>query len=242
MLLQFDNAEMAEKPRTPGGILRDARKRKGLSQEELAKRGNTTRQQISRLEKDERDLDRDWARRLGPHIDMRPRDLWAEDDAEQGAIPSRRGRIPVLGEVAAGRWIEVDAFDREPEEWLPFVPVTGMSTEGVYALAVRGNSMDQVAPDGSIVICRDVSMSGIEPDEADYVIVERLRAQEGLREVTMKRVRTRPRGGIELVPESSDPRWKPVLYTGRKQADALDLRVIAAVEYIVMPLSRARRR
>lgn len=240
MWLQFDSPWMPRPgPSQIGIALRKAREKTGLSQEKLADKAGTSRQQISRLEKDARKLTRDWAERLAPHLAMSAVDL---EYADQPPTTRRAGMIPILGETAAGRWIEIDTSADEPREWLPFLPEPEMSTDGLYALRVRGNSMDAIAPDGSIVICRSLASSGFEISEEDYVVIERLRHQEGLREVTLKQVRRTPRGGVELIPRSSDKRWKPVTYSGQKQADALDLRIIATVEFIVLPIGRRARK
>lgn len=246
MWLQIDSADMARSPNGAGPwvTLRKAREAADLTQEQLADKVGTTRQTIARFEKeaghrDHRRISREWALKIAPSVHLRPSALLFDDEA--ASVPSRDGLIPLLGEVAAGRWVEIVTHDQEPEEWLPFSPQGDLAADGSYALRVRGNSMDQVAPDGSMVICRSFAASGIDIQDDDLVIVERLREQEGLREVTMKRVKRLARGGVQLIPQSSDPRWKPVTYTSRKQADELELRVIAAVEFIVIPTRRGRR-
>jgi SOS-response transcriptional repressor LexA len=144
-------------------------------------------------------------------------------------MPSRL--LPVIGDVAAGLWLETGAMPEEPQEWLPFVPVLGGNERGIYALRIRGNSVDKIAPDGSYLVCIDIGESGAEVEDNDLVVVERRRIQEQVREVTVKRVK-RTRTGIDLIPESTDPRWKPVKFTKADENDDLEIRVIAHVKWI----------
>jgi len=139
--------------------------------------------------------------------------------------------VPVIGEVAAGLWLEVGPMPEDPQEWLPIMPVMGSRTKGVYSLRVRGNSMDKIAPEGAYIICLDIGESGAAVRDGDLVVVERRRVQEQLREVTVKRVRSTKRG-FELLPESNDPRWKPIAWN-RDEADGdTEIRVIAHVEWV----------
>jgi len=140
------------------------------------------------------------------------------------------GEIPVIGEVAAGLWMEVGDRPEEPLEMLPFVPV--MSPKATYALRVRGNSVDKIAPDGSYVICADIGVTGAGIENDDLVIVERLQAQGSMREVTVKRVRLK-KDGLVLLPESTDPRWKPIeINSHNTSPEDVDVRVIAHVVWI----------
>jgi SOS-response transcriptional repressor LexA len=140
------------------------------------------------------------------------------------------GEIPVIGEVAAGLWMEVTDTPEEPLEMLPFLPV--LSTKVSYALRVRGNSMDKTAPDGSYLMCAALKDTGAAIEDDDLVIVERLRAQRSLHEVTVKRVR-RKNDGLVLLPESTDPRWKPVeIHSGNTSSEDMEVRVLAHVVWI----------
>ena len=145
------------------------------------------------------------------------------------------GEIPVIGEVAAGLWMEVTDSPEEPLEMLPFVPV--LSQKATYALRVRGDSVNKIAPDGSYVICADIGITGAAIENDDLVIVERLQASS-MREVTVKRVRLKKDGLVPL-PESTNPRWKPVeINSHNTSPDDVDVRVIAHVVWIA---SRARK-
>lgn len=65
-------------PEYPSGMsarLEALRKRKGLSQDGLAKLAHTSQPQIDRLEKGKRQLTVAWAKRLAPLVDAKPLDL-----------------------------------------------------------------------------------------------------------------------------------------------------------------------
>lgn len=154
-------------------------------------------------------------------------------------LPTRRSEgaessIPVRGHVAAGVWLETDAVRR----WEDAVDEINLGINAhrypqgaVYGLIVRGSSIDRIARDGDVLICADIGMTGVELADGNLVIVERLRAQEGLREVTAKRLRRRASGIVELWPESDDPRWQqPIILSKKFRAE--EVRAIARVEWI----------
>lgn len=139
--------------------------------------------------------------------------------------------LPVLGEVAAGAWLEIDALaDPEHPLFTANVPLDSRYPPGsVYGLLVRGTSINKIAEDGEILVCLSLA-NGFDVADSDLVIVERRRAQEGLLEVTAKRVRIAVGGGIELWPESDDPRWQTPLRF--EHEDEQDIRILARVEWI----------
>jgi SOS-response transcriptional repressor LexA len=146
--------------------------------------------------------------------------------------------MPVRGEVAAGLWLEIEGSDEAEFEGyaVPYHP--DYPTEGQYGLIVRGTSINKEAQNGDILLCLDVGISGIEVRENDLVIVERRRAQAGVKEVTAKLYRKRG-AIIELLPHSDDPRWKdPIVLDPRKAPDGEEVAIIA----VVIGTYRSRRR
>jgi len=172
--------------------------------------------------------------KLAAALDTTPAYLQGEIDEPE--LTSRkpvsiRG-IPYRGEVAAGIWIEVGEGVLEPDEWLPINPLPQFPEGSVYCLTVRGDSLDKIAGPGTTLVCVDLNESGIGFRDGDLVIVERSKAQGGLLEMTAKRVRA-VRGGFELYPESTNPKWQPVTFPSRSDTDGETVRVIARVEYIL---------
>lgn len=172
--------------------------------------------------------------KLAAALDTTPAYLTGAEDL--GELTNRkpistRG-IPYRGEVAAGIWIEVGEGVIEPDDWLPINPLPQYPEGAVYCLTVRGDSLDRVARPGSTLVCVDLVESGRSFKDGDLVIVERARAQNGLLEMTAKRVRA-VRGGFELYPESTNPKWKPVAYPHASDDSGETIRVIAKVEFIL---------
>lgn len=140
--------------------------------------------------------------------------------------------VPFRGIVAAGVWSEADSGFDSSEEWLPFNPVPQYPEGSVYCLTVQGDSLDKLAPSGFILVCVDLYQSGLAFRDGDLVVVERLKQQDGLRETTAKRVRA-VAGGFELYPESTNPKWKPVMFPAASDDLEETVRVLARVEFIM---------
>lgn len=109
--------------------------------------------------------------------------------------------VPVVGYVEAGVWREADHFESMDLGELPF-PTNGTDPNALYVLNVNGTSANQIAPEGSSVVC--ASLDAVEPRDGDLVHVQRERA--GLYESTLKRVH-RTEAGLELRTASTDPKW-----------------------------------
>ncbi|SEQ71293.1 SOS-response transcriptional repressor LexA (RecA-mediated autopeptidase) [Faunimonas pinastri] len=209
-----------------------------MSLQALADAVGTTRQQLSRLENGHRKLSKEWAERLAPPLGVRAQDLMFELDERSTVEPGPEIDLspqPVIGEVAAGLWLETEAEIDEPLDWLPFNPAPHLPKGASFILRVRGNSVDKIAPDGAFIVCLSLAQTGIAIKGGDLVVVERRRMQEGLREVTVKRVHEIP-GGFELVPESTDPRWKPTRFEWGKEheLEGIEIHLLARVELVVM--------
>lgn len=154
-------------------------------------------------------------------------------DIRHDKLPS--SRIPKRGKVAAGLWLETAPFldDWEITEYVDGLAAPSTLEKYTYGLEVQGDSVNRVAPHGSILICLDI-LSGVEIMDRDLVIVERIRDQGALREVTAKRL-VRRGDEIVLVPESNDPRWQTeiVVSDDPYQMDA-EVRIVAKVKHVVM--------
>lgn len=137
--------------------------------------------------------------------------------------------IPIKGEVAAGRWLDLDgAVDASDFEQHPVAPDLRYPIEAQYGLIVRGTSINRVAQAGDVLICVDLGLAGIEPVDNDLVIVERHRAQHGQKEVTAKRI-SRKGSVITLSPDSTDARWKPIELDTDNPPEDEEIAVVALV-------------
>lgn len=118
--------------------------------------------------------------------------------------------LPVRHIVQAGAWfaedLEAQAFSRR----LPIGPDPRFAA-AQWLEEVRGDSVDEIIPDGGIAQVADWADLGLEPRDGMLVIARAVRDGGMLAERTIKRVRRKGRT-IELWPESKNPRWsKPVL-------------------------------
>lgn len=127
---------------------------------------------------------------------------------ETAHAPEVEGIMPVLGEVRAGRWLEVDEMAQERHKPIPVGNDPDYADKPQFALKVLGTSMNRVFDEGDYVIV--ASDRNHQPQADDLLVVHRVR--HGLIEATVKRVRFND-GKVELWPESTDPRWQlPIEY------------------------------
>jgi SOS-response transcriptional repressor LexA len=114
-------------------------------------------------------------------------------------------RVPVRGSVQAGAWSEV-GVEEAPVDWTYFEAKEYQRAQ-LFALDVRGPSMNRVFPDGSRVICALPHEAGVR--DGDYVAVRRTRG--GLTETTLKQLVVEKSGEILLYPRSTDPAHQAAL-------------------------------
>jgi SOS-response transcriptional repressor LexA len=159
--------------------------------------------------------------------------------------------LPVVGEVAAGRWLEADDHvDVPPYDPVPVQPDSRWPVEAQYGLMVRGTSLNRVALDGDILACVDAITARYRPREDDLVIVEMRRNAGLLRQMTAKRY-MRLSTHIELWPDSDDPRWQtPIIIPhpedGLSSAvedddGRIEVRIKAMVTWVHRPMQGPRR-
>lgn len=177
----------------------------------------------------------DTLERLAPILETTPEYLAFNISEGEGG----GGGLPIRGEVAAGRWLEVDsytvgdAYDAVPVQRDPRYPASAQ-----YGLTVRGTSINRVAQDGEVLHCVDLVTGGVEPRDGDLVVAQLKRFQGGEVQVTAKRYRKRAKL-IELSPDSTDPRWQEAMtFDPRRKVDDLDVSIVAVVIGIYKPLKR----
>lgn len=160
--------------------------------------------------------------------------------------------LPVVGEVAAGRWLEAEDHVDEPLfDPVPVAPDPRWRVEDQYGLVVRGTSVNRVALDGDILACVNAVAARYRPTDGDLVIVE-MRRHAGLwRQRTAKRLEIKDTH-VELWPDSDDPRWQsPIIVPKKKTAlefvmddddGMIDVAITALVTWVHRPIQRRRRR
>lgn len=135
-------------------------------------------------------------------------------------------QVPVVGDVAAGVWLEVAAVElQDVSEWLP-IDVPGYERAHLKALRVVGPSMNLVYPEGRYVVIAHPSEAGVRV--GDYVVVERYKVD--LVEVTLKELVVEPGGRIALWPRSSHPDFQsPIYLTANDDHDQTAPKIIGVV-------------
>ncbi len=198
--------------------LEEIRTAAGLSRQKLAELVGTTRAQIRRLERDERKLTPDWAARLALHLGVSPAEilfsaehlnLAVQRDVQHNLYKVRFDRLDtrahtlllVLGELRAGQWLDPVAFLEDEPEFIPVAPDPKFTGMGQFAYKVRRPAMSRLFKDGEYAVCVDATDYDKGLADGDIVVVRRIRTDDGLQELTLKRVRVTP-DGVELWPES----------------------------------------
>ena len=112
--------------------------------------------------------------------------------------------VPLFGSIAAGTPLDMGNPDDRPERSFP-IPSQMMSAHpSSFLLQVEGESMNRKLPNGCYALIDPMRKDPVLDNHAYAVCVNGYDA-------TIKRVR-RLNNGFELVPDSTDPTYKPTLY------------------------------
>ena len=182
------------------------RKRKGLSQQELANTLKISRSAIGMYETGKREPDLETLEVFADfyNVDMNTLTGKAPVKKQTNKLPdtavpvdfSHLKRIPILGRIAAGAPI----YAEENIEGYTFTDFNGGAE--YFALRVRGDSMNAVRIyDGDLVIVRKQDI--VENGEIAAVMSEQ--------EATLKRF-SRSGDIVTLMPQSTNPEHKPLVY------------------------------
>lgn len=193
---------------TIGNNVRKARKKAGLTQQELAKLTNLSRSYISDIEKD----------RYNPSLSTLKAIAIATNQPLNAIITSQNNtpkgvRIPVLGKVIAGIPVEAITDIIDYEEITEDMAKTGE----FFALQVKGDSMAPRIRENDVVIVR--KQSTVENKDVAIVLVNGS-------EATIKEVQFQE-NGITLIG------WNPAVYTphfySAKEIKTLPIEIIGKV-------------
>ncbi len=207
-----------------------ARKAKRLSQSDLARLLKVTRNAVSLWEAGKAQPKSNTMQKAAVILDV-GFDWLATGRGEESVLVDG---LPLVGEIAAGVWHEVGESQEMEFRRVPVAPDPRYPREAQYALQIRGNSVNKVAADGTVVICVDMLAAGLDPRDGDLVAVERKRGS--LVEATLKRVRKGPKG-LELWPESDDPAHQEKLTVQPAKGDA-EVTIKGLVIYILKSVAR----
>lgn len=200
---------------TFGTKLKSIRLSMGLSQEEFAKKLNTTKQVISRYETEQRTpkitIAQEYANILGVPL-QNLIDNNVDFPLATNIIPMPEAKsIPLVGKIACGAPITAT----ENLEGYIKIPA---QLEADFALVCRGDSMTGARiMDGDIVIIRQ--QSDIDDGDIAAVLIED--------EATLKRVYKMPG---RLVLRAENPRYAPIDLSG---AELDDVRILGKAVYFI---------
>lgn len=217
-------------PMTLGQRFLQARGARKISQSELARLLGVTRNAVSMWERDASQPKSETMQKAAVILNVGFDWLATGRGVEN---PAKVAGIPLWGEVAGGVWAEVHDNQDGEFERVPVAPDPRYPVNAQYALKVRGNSVNKVAADGTIVICVDVVAGDVELRDGDLVWVERRRGD--LVEATIKRLR-KGKDGPELWPESTDPAFQERVPL--KPSKGTEVAIKGLVIYTVNPVPR----
>lgn len=200
---------------TFGAKLKNIRISMGLSQEEFAKKLNTTKQVISRYETEQRTPKITIAQEYADVLGISLHDLIDNNvdfPSADNVVPiPKMAKIPLLGNIACGDPItaeeNLDGFVNAPEE---------ISAD--FALRCKGDSMIGARIlDGDIVLIRQ--QPDVDDGEIAAVLIDN--------EATLKRVHKKA-GCLILNP--ANPSYEPIIITGE---ELNDVRIIGKAVYFI---------
>jgi repressor LexA len=124
-------------------------------------------------------------------------------------LDGRRVRVPILGKIAAGNPIQVEAIDpAAAEDWIELAEGILGANQPLFALRVQGDSMiDASVLDGDIVILRHQNTA----DDGDMVAAW----IDGDDETTLKFL-YRDGHNVRLQPANPNPQYKPIIRPAEK--------------------------
>lgn len=143
--------------------------------------------------------------------------------------------VPIVGEVAAGLWMEAALFEAENALESTISYDIRFPAQAQYVVKVRGESLNRIAANGDLLLCVDYLAAGIELKENDLVLVERSRDDGMTIERTAKRL-IKLNGQSELMPESSDPRFQDTILYREGDANHTEVKIKAKIVMVFKPL------
>ena len=187
-------------------ILIEARKRKGISINELASLTGVAKSSISRYENRSRQFPLDQIDTFSKALGLDPKEVLGFNDDSNISLVKSIIRIPIIGEIACGDPItaqeNISGYVEESTENLP--------SGELFYLKAKGSSMEPTIPNGSNVLIRE--QPEVEDGEIAAVLVN------GDTEATLKRVKHQG-NIIMLIPDNQE--YNPYIITPDNPAKIL---------------------
>lgn len=198
----------------------EARKEKGLSQADLAKRMGTTQQNVQRWETGAVNMRADTLVKMSRILNKSIGYLLGFT-ADSETVVTSESEVPLYGAIAAGTPIEMIPIDETfsiPSELHDKYP-------DAFLLKVQGESMNRIIPNGSYALidpCLNVEENG-----KPYAV-----CVNGF-DATIKRVKMLAHG-VELIPDSNDPTYRPQIYDFN-DPESQKITIIGKVVWYTLP-------
>lgn len=212
-------------------MLRDFRKRLGLSLEDMSERTGFSVSQLSRWEAGDNNIPSQRLPDLARHYECRINEIFADDGTPFVPLGAS---LYVKGVVAAGVWREAE--EMMPDEWETFTGRADITAplRDRFGLRVEGDSMNEIYPSGTIIEC--IYYRHEYPISSGKRVVVRRRRSSGEFETTVKEY-VRDSNGIEwLVPRSSNPSFqRPFRVDDGLDDDVIECEIIGIVVASIRP-------
>lgn len=188
-----------------GDSIRRRRTQKNLTLAELAEQAGLTPGYLSRVERGERALSMPALADIAAALGCSSSDLLA---ATLPPVNVPVKEIEVIGEVQAGVWRQALQWPEEERYRLVVHVNPAYAHLPQYGLVVKGPSMNEIYPHGTIAVCVRVMDLGRDPLSGEKVVVLRRSDHDDEMEATIKEFRQHPDGSYWLWPRSSDPEFQ----------------------------------
>lgn len=148
--------------------------------------------------------------------------------------------IYIRGEVQAGQWNAAAEWPKD--DWIPLtVPMDQRYKHfTTFALTVKGDSMNLLYPEGTIVVAVNFADIGRNPEDGDCVITMRRDALTDCYEATLKIIQIKEDGSVLLWPKSDNPNFvKPIILpkiTDEYQGNGMDADIASSPDLSIQSL------
>lgn len=191
-----------------GDIIRKKRIELGLTQAELGEIVGFSQQSITKFEKGDRSIDENKIYLFSKALKIDPAEFINSTKANNSITT-----INKIGFVEAGNWQEALQLPQEEWEAVCYEINDNMKGLHIFALGVRGNSMNRIFPaDRTTLICCCIDDYPYPIENGDYIIAQKI-SPDGKYEATVKRYTKIDDNTVILYPESTDESYKPIIVT-----------------------------
>ena len=184
-----------------GTNLKKIRQENNLTQEELAKKINTSRSNIANYENDKNMPSIDILEKLSEIFNCSIDYLLGKADIKTPNLKDKLFLIPIVGKVAAGK----PFFANENiEGYLPIDPLMYnlTSPDGFFFLQIQGESMNKLIKNGSFALIKKQDYA----ENGDVIVA----IVNGDDEATVKRYKQLNEQFVMLEPVSEDSSFQPI--------------------------------